>query len=62
MKANEGLGMVFVGGAGVIAILHDWRRGLYFFFAWLLLGDFIRKFLGTLVSLERPRFFARYVI
>ena len=31
----------------VIAILNDWRRGLYFFLTWLLFEDFARKYLGN---------------
>src|SRR5260370_40194994 len=49
------IGMFFIGGAGVIAILQDWRRGLYFFLAWLLLEDFVRKFLGNNMAI----FFAK---
>jgi hypothetical protein len=56
------VGMVFVGGAGVIAILHDWRRGLYFFFAWLLLEDFIRKFLGNNMAIYFAKDFFLAVI
>lgn len=37
----------FVGGAIVIAILNDWRRGLYIFLAWILFEDFARKYLGN---------------
>lgn len=39
--------LIFVGFALVIAILNDWRRGLYFFLAWLLFEDFARKYLGN---------------
>jgi hypothetical protein len=39
--------ILFVGGAVVIAILNDWRRGLYFFVGWILFEDFVRKFLGN---------------
>jgi len=39
--------MAFVGCAVVIAILNDWRRGLYFFLAWLLYEDLARKYLGN---------------
>jgi hypothetical protein len=56
------VGMVFVGGAGVIAILQDWRRGLYFFFAWLLLEDFIRKFLGNNMAIYFAKDFFLAVI
>jgi hypothetical protein len=31
----------------VVAILNDWRNGLYFFLAWLLFEDFARKYLGN---------------
>lgn len=31
----------------VIAILNDWRKGLYFFLTWLLFEDFARKYLGN---------------
>src|SRR6266849_103403 len=46
----KGLGliaMVFVGAAFVVAMLNNWRNGLYFFLAWLLFEDFARKFLGN---------------
>jgi len=39
--------MAFVVCALVIAILHDWRKGLYFFLAWLLFEDLARKYLGN---------------
>jgi hypothetical protein len=41
------IAMVFVGGAFVVAMLNNWRNGLYFFLAWLLFEDFARKFLGN---------------
>jgi len=37
----------FVGGAVVIAILNDWRRGLYIFVGWILFEDLVRKYLGN---------------
>jgi hypothetical protein len=39
--------MAFVGGAFVIAILNNWRQGVYFFLAWLLFEDLVRKYLGN---------------
>jgi len=39
--------MFFVGGGVVIAILDDWRRGLYIFVSWILFEDLVRKFLGN---------------
>lgn len=41
------IAVIFILAASVIAILNDWRLGLYFFFAWLLLEDLIRKYLGN---------------
>jgi hypothetical protein len=39
--------MCIVGGATVIAILNNWRTGVYLFLSWLLFEDFARKFLGN---------------
>src|SRR5580698_11448729 len=39
--------MCLVGGVIVVAILNNWRNGVYFFLAWLLFEDFARKFLGN---------------
>src|SRR5208282_3096500 len=39
--------LLFVGGAVVVTILNDWRRGLYFLVAWILFEDFVRKYLGN---------------
>ena len=47
--------LAFVGGAIVIAILSNWRNGLYFFLAWLLFEDFARKYLGNNMAI----FFAK---
>lgn len=41
------IAMAAVGATFVIAILNNWRNGLYFFFTWLLFEDFARKFLGN---------------
>lgn len=41
------IAMAFVGSAFVVAILNEWRRGLYFFLGWLLFEDFVRKYLGN---------------
>ncbi|HXJ06528.1 MAG TPA: hypothetical protein VNH65_15595 [Candidatus Acidoferrum sp.] len=40
-------GLCFAGGSILIAILHNWRNGVYFFLSWLLFEDFARKFLGN---------------
>ena len=50
--------LAFVGGAIVIAILNNWRNGLYFFLAWLLFEDFARKYLGNNMAL----YFAKDVL
>ena len=39
--------LLLVGGAVVVAILNDWRRGLYVLVAWILFEDFVRKYLGN---------------
>jgi hypothetical protein len=43
----ELIGVVFVGGAVVVAILNDWRRGLYVLVAWIFFEDIVRKYLGN---------------
>lgn len=43
----ELIAVAFVGGAVVVAILNDWRRGLYILVAWILFEDFVRKYLGN---------------
>src|SRR5215472_12105060 len=45
----------FVGCAFVVAMLNNWRNGLYFFLAWLLFEDLARKFLGNNMAI----FFAK---
>src|SRR5258706_1205097 len=39
--------MIAVGAVAAAAILGNWRKGTYFFLAWLLFEDFARKFLGN---------------
>ncbi len=39
--------LAFVVAAFVVAILNNWRRGLYIFFVWLLFEDLARKYLGN---------------
>jgi hypothetical protein len=40
-------GLVVVGMAIVVAILNDWRRGLYLLLGWILFEDLFRKYLGN---------------
>lgn len=42
---------LFLAAAVVIAVLNDWRRGLYIFVGWILFEDFIRKYLGNNMAL-----------
>jgi len=48
-------GMIFVGAAIVVAILNDWRRGLYLLLGWILFEDLFRKYLGNNMAI----FFAK---
>jgi hypothetical protein len=52
------VGMCLAGGAIVVAILHNWRNGVYFFLSWLLFEDFARKFLGNNMAI----YFAKDVL
>src|SRR6266699_614926 len=40
-------GLVVLGTVAVLAILKDWRRGVYCFVAWIAVEDLIRKYLGN---------------
>ena len=50
--------LAFVGCSFVVAMLSDWRNGLYFFLAWLLFEDLFRKFLGNNMAI----YFAKDVL
>lgn len=41
------VGLTVVGGAIIVAMLSNWRNGVYFFLAWLLFEDLARKYLGN---------------
>jgi hypothetical protein len=50
--ANDWNGLIFVAVviAGIVfavRILKNWRQGLYIFFGWLFVEDFVRKYLGN---------------
>jgi len=47
--------MCIAGGAVVVAILNNWRNGVYLFLSWLLFEDYARKFLGNNIAI----FFAK---
>ena len=40
-------GLCAMGGAILVAVLNNWRNGVYIFLGWLLFEDFARKFLGN---------------
>jgi hypothetical protein len=41
------VGLVCLGSVFLVAILNNWRNGVYLFFIWLLFEDLARKFLGN---------------
>lgn len=47
--------LLFVAGGVVVAILNDWRRGLYLLVGWILFEDLARKYLGNNMAI----FFAK---
>jgi hypothetical protein len=55
-------GLCLAGGAIVIAILNNWRNGVYFFLAWLLFEDFARKFLGNNMAIYFAKDFLVLVV
>jgi hypothetical protein len=56
------VGAAVVGGAIVIAILNNWRNGVYFFLSWLLFEDFVRKFLGNNMAIFFAKDFLALVV
>jgi hypothetical protein len=50
--------MASVGCVLVVAMLNNWRNGLYFFLTWLLFEDFARKYLGNNMAI----YFAKDVL
>jgi hypothetical protein len=56
------VGMALVGGAFVVAMLNNWRNGLYFFLAWLLFEDLARKFLGNNMAIYFAKDFLAAVV
>jgi hypothetical protein len=51
-------GLLIVGAAVVVAVLNDWRRGLYILVGWILFEDFFRKYLGNNMAI----YFAKDVL
>jgi hypothetical protein len=56
------IGMAFVAAAFVIAILNNWRNGLYFFLVWLLFEDLARKYLGNNMAIYFAKDFLLAVV
>src|SRR5579864_2073589 len=54
--------MCVAGGAAVIAILNNWRNGVYLFLSWLLFEDFARKFLGNNMAIYFAKDFLVLVV
>jgi hypothetical protein len=54
--------MCLAGGAIVVAILNNWRNGVYFFLSWLLFEDFARKFLGNNMAIYFAKDFMLLVV
>jgi hypothetical protein len=50
--------IIFIGGAIIVAILNDWRRGIYLLVAWILFEDLVRKYLGNNMAI----YFAKDVL
>jgi hypothetical protein len=47
MEGLAYIALAFATGVFVIKVVKDWRAGVYLLFAWLLLEDLIRKYLGN---------------
>jgi hypothetical protein len=54
--------LVFVGCAVIVAVVNDWRNGLYFFLAWLLYEDLARKYLGNNMAIYFVKDFLLLVV
>jgi hypothetical protein len=52
------VGLLAVGSVFIVAILNNWRNGVYLFFTWLLFEDLARKYLGNNMAV----FFAKDVL
>ena len=56
------VGLLFIASAFVVAMLNNWRNGLYFFLAWLLFEDFARKYLGNNMAIYFGKDFLALVV
>jgi hypothetical protein len=62
MKGLGYVGLCFAGGVVVVAVLNNWRNGMYFFLGWLLFEDFARKFLGNNMAIYFAKDFLLLVV
>ncbi|MDP9339098.1 MAG: hypothetical protein M3P45_09540 [Acidobacteriota bacterium] len=56
------IALISLGGAFVVAMLNDWKRGVYFFFTWLVFEDLARKFLGNNMAIYFAKDFLLAVV
>ncbi len=56
------IGMALVGGVVIVAILNDWRNGVYLFLTWLLFEDFARKYLGNNMAIYFAKDFLLLIV
>ena len=56
------LALILIVGSSVVAILNNWRNGVYFFLTWLLFEDFARKFLGNNMAIYFAKDFLLLVV
>ena len=56
------IAMAFLVCVLVVAILNDWRKGLYFFLVWLLFEDLARKYLGNNMAIYFAKDFLLLVV
>jgi len=55
-------GLIFAAAAVVVAILNDWRRGLYLLVGWILFEDIVRKYLGNNMAIYFAKDFLAIVL
>jgi hypothetical protein len=56
------LALAFAGCAVIVAVLKNWRNGLYFFLGWLLYEDLARKYLGNNMAIYFAKDFLLLVV
>jgi len=54
--------LIFAAGAVVVAILNDWRRGLYLLVAWIIFEDMVRKYLGNNMAIYFAKDFLAIIL